>query len=159
MRRAWIVVLIAASLGAIGAGAALLVRGPAGALPDAKTGRKRPSEFRLPELPGGYEFHSMEAADGGGSSSYSVAGKTPAEIARFYAREMARSGWQLRSQSPTSQQFGEPGEKGAVKMQGLHLAWSTPRAHRQIDMLALANPSGKASQVLLMWTAEQAEGR
>jgi hypothetical protein len=159
MRQVWIVVLAVVSLGAIGAGAGLLVRAPDGPRLDAKTGRKRPSAFRLPELPGGYEFHSTEASDGGGSSAYSVAGKTPAEIARFYAREMARSGWQLRSQSPTSQQFGKPGEKGAVTMKGLHLAWSTPRAHRQIDMLALANPSGKAVQVLLMWSAERAGER
>lgn len=118
-----------------------------------RQGKKPPSAFDLPVYAHGFDYHSLEAGEGGkaaGSSAFLVKQSRAAEVADFYLLEFGRKGWEMVWQKDAS---AHPGNDSARKpLTGTRVRWIDAGSKRQVTLLALDDPTGKyTAQAVLSW--------
>lgn len=117
-------------------------------------GKKRPSDYALPEFPTAHDFRS---ADDGtkdrGSAAFDVRKGTAKEIAAFYRETLPKSGWKFVEEKPAMQRPGTGVVPNPPVARGLRQEWVDSSGKRRLRMLALDFVQLKSTaQVALSWS-------
>lgn len=152
---------LAAALVLVAAGAAMLLRQmpvPATGSPPASTeggavsGDHPPGKWGLPAPAGAFNFHSAEAPDGRGSSSFSLKGATAAEVLAFYRRKLKREGLLLLESGPIKQEVRLDAGGASRVIGGIRASWEDRREGRRVSLNAFdLRQASSDVQAVLSW--------